>query len=98
MMKSPCFLLNLRRYVLIFAAEMAISLPYPLLVGGLNHIPAPPVESFDAEFAGNLPKGISLPTSWGVTQFYDSIPKLQLQHGKFCLSTELEPVLSVWLR
>jgi pimeloyl-ACP methyl ester carboxylesterase len=50
------------------------TLPTPLLINGLNHIPPPSVEAFEIEFAGILPEGKSPPASWGVTRLYDFSP------------------------
>ncbi|KUJ11916.1 alpha/beta-hydrolase [Mollisia scopiformis] len=54
----------------------APTLPHPYLINGLNHIPPPPVSSFDSQFsfAGLLPAGTSLPSSWGTTRYYDFSP------------------------
>lgn len=69
-------------------ASAAHALPHPFLIHRLNHIPPPPAENFDAEFGGLLPEGKSLPSSWGVTRFYDFNPdadaaarKVVLVHG-----------------
>ncbi|TVY55746.1 Uncharacterized protein LSUE1_G010271, partial [Lachnellula suecica] len=48
----------------------APTLPHPPSENGLNYIPAPSPESFDAEFAGLLPPGTSIPSSWGSTRYY----------------------------
>lgn len=52
----------------------APTLPSQAFINGLNHIPPPSVEAFETEFAGILPEGKSLPSSWGVTRFYDFSP------------------------
>lgn len=52
----------------------AITLPQPLTIRGLNHIPPPPVRDFEAEFGGLLPEGKSIPSSWGVIRYYDFNP------------------------
>ncbi|TVY30503.1 Dihydrolipoyllysine-residue acetyltransferase component of acetoin cleaving system [Lachnellula hyalina] len=48
----------------------APTLPQPPNISGLNHIPAPSPESFDAEFGGLLPPGTTIPSSWGYTHYY----------------------------
>jgi len=50
------------------------TLPVPVIINGRNHIPPPSVEAFETEFAGILPEGNNLPSSWGVTIFYDFSP------------------------
>ncbi|KAN0108492.1 alpha/beta-hydrolase [Hyaloscypha variabilis] len=50
------------------------TLPVPVIINGRNHIPPPSVEAFETEFAGILPEGNNLPSSWGVTRFYDFSP------------------------
>jgi len=63
------------------------NLPHPLLINGLNHILPPPSEEFEKEFAGILPEGKSIPSSWGVTRYYEFKPsstpqsKVLLIHG-----------------
>jgi len=66
----------------------APALPAPITINGLNHIPPPSVEAFETKFAGILPEGYSLPSSWGVTRLYDfspdadqSIRRVLLVHG-----------------
>jgi pimeloyl-ACP methyl ester carboxylesterase len=51
----------------------APTLPHPTLINGLNHIPPPPVSSFDAKFSFSnlLPPGTCLSSSWGTTRYYD---------------------------
>ncbi|KAL3424570.1 valacyclovir hydrolase [Phlyctema vagabunda] len=54
---------------------MAIpTLPPPVVVNGLNHLPGPSAAAFDAEFAGILPPGDTIPSSWGSTRYYDFSP------------------------
>jgi pimeloyl-ACP methyl ester carboxylesterase len=50
------------------------TLPHPLLINGKNHIPPPSISSFNSEFAGILPEGVSIPSSWGTTHYYDFSP------------------------
>jgi pimeloyl-ACP methyl ester carboxylesterase len=45
-----------------------------MLLNGLNHIPPPSVAEFDSVFGGYLPQGASLPSSWGLTRYYDFAP------------------------
>jgi pimeloyl-ACP methyl ester carboxylesterase len=52
----------------------APTLPLPLLINGINRIPPPSVTVFQIEFAGILPEGKTIPSSWGVTCFYDFSP------------------------
>ena len=55
--------------------DSAPTLPHPMLLNGLNHIPPPSVAEFDAVFGGYLPPGTSIPSSWGVIRYYDFAPK-----------------------
>jgi hypothetical protein len=50
------------------------STPTILLINGLNFIPSPSITTFETEFAGILPQGTSIPSSWCVTGFYDFSP------------------------
>jgi hypothetical protein len=50
------------------------STPTILLINGLNFIPSPSITAFETEFAGILPQGTSIPSSWCVTGFYDFSP------------------------
>jgi pimeloyl-ACP methyl ester carboxylesterase len=45
-----------------------------MLLNGLNHIPPPSVKEFDDVFGGFLPAGTTIPSSWGVTRYYDFAP------------------------
>ena len=54
--------------------DLAPPLPHPMLLHGLNHIPPPPISSFDSLFGGYLPPGTSIPSSWGTTRYYDFAP------------------------
>jgi alpha-beta hydrolase superfamily lysophospholipase len=77
----------------------APTLPAPVLINGLNHIPPPSVETFETEFAGILPEGQSLPSSWEVTRFYDfspnaneSVQRVLLIHGVGTSSIGMAPL------
>jgi pimeloyl-ACP methyl ester carboxylesterase len=50
------------------------TLSHPLLINGKSHIPPPSISSFNSEFTGILPKGTSIPSSWGTTRYYDFSP------------------------
>ena len=45
-----------------------------MVLNGLNHIPPPSVKEFDDMFGGYLPSGTTIPSSWGVTRYYDFAP------------------------
>ncbi|KAF8851915.1 alpha/beta-hydrolase [Acephala macrosclerotiorum] len=77
------------------------TLPHPFLVNGLNHIPPPPVSSFDDlfSFSGLLPPGTSIPSSWGTTRYYDFAPdsppssrRVLLIHGGGTCAIGLAPL------
>jgi pimeloyl-ACP methyl ester carboxylesterase len=55
-------------------ASSAPILPHPPSKNGLNHIPAPSADSFDAEFGGLLPPGTTIPSSWGSIRYYAFTP------------------------
>jgi pimeloyl-ACP methyl ester carboxylesterase len=77
----------------------APTLPVPLLIDGLNHIPPPSISAFEAEFAGILPEGTSIPSAWGSTRFYDFSPdannsarRVLLVHGVGTSSIGMAPL------
>lgn len=51
-----------------------LTLPQPITQNGLNYIPGPSPEEFDAEFGGLLPPGETIPSSWGSTRCYTFAP------------------------
>ncbi|CZR59801.1 uncharacterized protein PAC_09695 [Phialocephala subalpina] len=79
----------------------APTLPHPYLINGLNHIPPPPISSFDNlfSFSGLLPPGESIPSSWGTTRYYDFAPasppssrRVLLIHGGGTCAIGLAPL------
>jgi pimeloyl-ACP methyl ester carboxylesterase len=77
----------------------APTLPKPTLTNGLNHIPPPPAQDFESEFQGILPKGKTIPSSWGCTRYYDFSPsaspsarKIILIHGAGCPAIGVAPL------
>jgi pimeloyl-ACP methyl ester carboxylesterase len=77
-------------------------LPEPLFINGLSYIPPPSAEEFNAEFAGVLPEGITIQSSWGQTRFYDFSPtadssarKVLLLHGGGTSAIGLAPLARV---
>ena len=50
------------------------ALPHPITINGLSYIPPPLATGFEEKFAGVLPPGRSIPSSWGVTHYYDFSP------------------------
>jgi pimeloyl-ACP methyl ester carboxylesterase len=56
-----------------------VSLPHPLIIDGLSYLPPPSAKAFEEEFAGILPPGKDIKSSWGVTHYYDFSP--EASHG-----------------
>ncbi|KAH9223783.1 Alpha/Beta hydrolase protein [Leptodontidium sp. 2 PMI_412] len=52
----------------------APTLPHHQLINGLNHTPPPPISDFTSKFGTLVPKGTSIPSSWGTTRFYNFAP------------------------
>ena len=50
------------------------TLLHPVIIDGLSYIPPASAKDFEEEFAGILPPGRSISSSWGTTHYYDFSP------------------------
>lgn len=87
-------------YTMTYSAP---TLPHPTFLNGLNHIPPPPVSSFDDKFSfsGLLPPGHSIPSSWGTTRYYDfsaptpSSRRVLIVHGGGTCAIGIAPIARI---
>lgn len=77
----------------------AISLPHSVAINGLSYIPAPSAKAFEEEFAGILPPGKDIQSSWGTTYYYNFNPeaspearRVLLLHGVGTSSIGMAPL------